>query len=285
MNDLEERGHSPRRPLGLVAAALAIGALVWGLVQLRPDAQAPPASEDSTPAIYADLPLGGDRRNADLKALRMLAEIDAEGTSRQARQLLERAATPTFTSQVLSVLLDTDPAWAAPEIARRARTEDWSERELVIASYAPLLLRVEGGEARMLVRSALPEIAADPVLGDEFVAALQRPDTAAARRGLAADFIREAENYENAVQGTRPMYGRQAFFLRCHLACGGTLETFAGWLHTVLSQAPDAADERDRLELIRTIQAALDVDVLRGEHPTPAELDAATAEILELLPR
>jgi len=285
MSDLDQRNQRPRSPLGLVAVALAIGALVWGLAQLRPDAPAPPPIEESAPGIDAEDALPDDGPNPEVEALRVLAQTDAERASRRARQVLEGQAAPALTRQALSVLLDTDPGWAAPEIVRRARMEDWSEREQVIASYAPLLLRVDGGEERMLVRSALLEIAADPIVRDEFVAALRRKDTAAGRRGLAADFIREAENYENAVQGKRPMYGRQTFFLRCHLACGGTLETFAGWLHTVLSQVPDAADERDRMELIRTIQAALGIDVLRGDRPTPAELDAATAKILGLLPR
>ncbi len=237
------------------------------------DAQIPVYATDKPTKLPAHL--------AD--ALRLLRQIDPTAAQRRGREVLAAVTQTGPTRDVLEVLLEIDHRFAGDEIVRRARAERWAKREQVIGWYAALLVRIDRPEARMLLRSALHFVASDPYRHTEFLTALGLPEARPARVALASAFVEEAERYDNAVVDGLAMCGRQAFFLRCHLACGGTLDDFAGWLPEVLRTEPK--DRRGQEDLIRALETALDVSVLRWKRPSPADLDAAAAELLELLPR
>jgi len=219
-------------------------------------------------------------------ALRLLRQIDPTEARRRGREVLAAVTQIGPTRDALEILLEIDHRFAGDEIVRRARAERWAKREHVIGWYSPLLVRIDRPEARMLLRSALHFVASDPYRHTdrhtEFLTALGLPEARPARVALASAFVEEAERYDYAVVDGRAMCGRQAFFLRCHLGCGGTLDDFAGWLPEVLRTEPK--DRRGQEDLLRALETALDVNVLRWKRPSPADLDAAAAELLELLP-
>jgi hypothetical protein len=212
---------------------------------------------------------------ADREGLRLLGEVSPAAASERVRALFETVPQRGTSRDLLELALAFDRELAEPRIMAGARHSRGAAREEIVAWFAPLLVRMDRAEARMLVRMALVQIADDTSRRTEFIAALHHPDAEAARRGLAAAFVEEAERFDNVT------YARQAFFLRCHLASGGTLETFAGWLPKVL-ETP-ATDHEGRLALLRILDTELGTHALRWKRPSPADLDRATVVIRERL--
>ncbi len=270
-------------PRLLAVSVLVAVVSAWSLAC----SEAPSSAETPIPEPTARGGLSVAERDecaeSPIDALRLVAQTDVTEATRRGRELLADATDQKTTRDVLAILLDVDPAFAIDDLLQRARNEAWAQREEVLAWYAPLLVRIDRAEARMMVRASLQFSALDPDRHTEFVTALSRPDAAAARRGLAPAFVEEADRFDNAINDGRARHGVQAFYLRCHLASGGTVADFAGWLPRVLQA--DAHDRRGHEELIRTLEAALDVNVLRTAQPSAAELDAAAAKLLDVLPR